>query len=237
MSIITTNEEVIRYIRDRISDRSNRPESTAPFNDRLIYEALRSNRARLLSEKMMRRFPINHENYQSIGCIPLEEVDVVECPCAPVSGCTFKITKWDIPTPIGKYFSVSSVNGAINYSYVEWDKFKRKIIGRRAHTSNSAYFTTKNTKRGVRLYLYNDIHKETVTVTSVFSDPIKIYTYPQCDGKPVPCADYMKLPFHIDPELLSLTYEMTLQSLRDVAPTTDKLNNEVDDTRSSTPLK
>src|SRR5690606_2294642 len=128
--------------------------------------------------------------------------------------------------------SVSSIDGSINYSYVEWDKFKRKIIGRRAHTSNTAFFTTKNTKRGVRLYLYNDIHKEYITITSIFSDPIKIYTYPKCDGAEEICADYLALPFPMDPELLAMNYELTLQSLRDVAPTADKLNNEVDDTRS-----
>lgn len=237
MSITTTNIEVIRFVRDQISDASNMPQSTAVFSDRLVYEALRSSRASLLERKSRDRQSLNHENYQTISCIPLEEVDVVECPCAPRSGCTFRVTEWDIPTPLGKFFSVSSIDGSITYSYVEWDKFSRKINGRRAKTSNSAYFTTKNTKRGIRLYLYNDIHKEMVSVTSVFADPIKIYNYPNCDGTVNECLDYLQLPFPVDPDLLPLIYEASFEALRERSPAADKLQNESDDTRGPTPLR
>lgn len=236
MSITTTNIEVIRFVRDQISDASNMPQSTAVFSDRLVYESLRSSRAALLQRKIIEKEPINHENYQTISCIPLREVDVVECPCAPRSGCTFRVTEWDLPTPLGKLHSVSSIDGSINYSYVEWDKFNRKINGRRAHTSNSAYFTTKNTKRGIRLYLYNDIHKEMVSVTSVFADPIKIYNYPNCDGSVEECIDYLQLPFPVDPDLLGTIYEASFDLLRQRAPTEDKLQNESDDARSQTPI-
>src|SRR5690554_4993675 len=96
--INTTNKEVIRFLRNRLSSNDNRTESTTPFSDRLVYEALRSSRARLINEKIRAREPISLDNYQTIGCIPINEVDVVECPCAPKSGCTFMVTEFDLPT-------------------------------------------------------------------------------------------------------------------------------------------
>lgn len=237
MSIVQTNKEVIRFLRNRISSLNNKPESTTPFSDRLVYEALRVSRARLLSDKMRARIPINLENKQSIPCLKIIEVEEVDCPCAPKSGCTFRVSENDIPTPIGTFFKVSSLGGDITYSYVEWDRFKNKINGRRASSRSRGYYTTKNTKRGVKLYLYNDIHKEYITVTSVFADPIKIYEYPRCDGTIEKCAEYLSFPFPIDPDLLGATYELATQTLRPIAPSDDKLNNESDDSYSQTPLK
>jgi hypothetical protein len=236
MDIVTKNIEVIRFLRNRLSSTDNRPESTTPFSDRLVYEGLRVGRAKLLSDKTRARESLNLENYQTIGCIPIKEVDVVECPCAPRSGCSFRITEYDIPTSIGTFLNVNSIDGSINYSYVEWDRFKYKIHGRRSSNKSRGYYTTKNTKRGVRLYLYNDIHKSMVSVTSVFADPIKIYSYPNCDGL-VKCADPLNYPFPIDPDLLGAVYELASQMLRPLAPTADKLNNESDDSYSQTPIK
>jgi hypothetical protein len=237
VDIITKNIEVIRFLRNRLSGTDNRPQSTTPFSDRLVYEGARVSRAKLLSDKMREKEDVNLENYQTIGCIPIDEVDVVECPCAPRSGCTFRIAEFDIPTPIGKLFNVNSIDGSINYSYVEWDRFKYKINGRRSSSRGRGYYTSKNTKNGVRLYLYNDVHKEYISVTSIFADPIKIYQYPNCDGTKIKCADPLEYPFPMDPDLLGMVYEMAAQFLRPLAPTADKLNNESDDVYSETPIR
>lgn len=235
--INTTNIDVIRFLRGSLSSLNNKAESTTPFSDRLVYEALRSSRASLLFQKQSANLYLNQDNYQTIKCIPLREVDTVDCPCVPKSGCTFRASTIDIPTPIGKFYSVTSIDGSINYAYVPWDRFKFKLNDRYTSTTDTAFFTTKNTKEGVRLYLYNDIHKEYASITSIFADPIKVYSYPSCDGTPEKCADPLMYNFPIDPELLPGVYEMATQLLQPKAPQDDKVQNDSDDSRSQTPLK
>lgn len=233
----TTNIDVIRFLRGRLSSNDNKAEATTPFSDRLVYEALRSSRASLIFQKQQANQYLNQDNYQTIGCIPLREVDVVDCPCAPKSGCTFRASTIDVPTPIGKFYSVTSIDGSITYAYVPWDRFKYKLNDRYASTSSTAFFTTKNTKKGARLYLYNDIHKEYAAVTGIFADPVKVYGYPKCDAKPLKCTDPLYFNFPIDPELLPNVYEMAVQLLRPLSPQADKLQNDSDDSHSNTPLK
>lgn len=235
--IVTKNIEVIRFLRDRMSGTDNTPQSTTPFSDRLVYEALRASRAMLIYQKAKARDTLNLQNYQTISCIPLKEVPLAECPCAPKSGCSFLITEVDIPTPIGEFYSVSSIDGTINYSYVPWDRFQYKLNDRYASTSGGAFFTTKNTKNGVRLYLYNDIHKELVSITAIFGDPIKIYQYPKCDGGKELCPTPLEYPFPIDPDLLPSVYQMASDMLRPRSETADKVNNDSDDTWSQTPIR
>lgn len=235
--IVTKNIEVIRFLRTRLSSLNNRPESTTPYSDRLIYEALRVARAQLIFQKTAQRMPLNLQNYQTIPCIPLEEVPVSECPCAPNSGCTFLATKFDMPTTIGNFYSVSSIDGSISYSYVPWDRFGDKLRDRYATTSGGAYFTTKNTKNGIRGFLYNDIHKENITPTAIYANPIEIYKYPNCDGTEVRCPTPLQYPFPVDPDLLPSIYEMATQLLQPLAPADDKINNASDDSKGGTPLK
>lgn len=237
MTSNTTNIDVIRFIKDKLSSNDNKALSTTPFSDRLVYEALRSSRALLLNQKQQANQAINLANYQRIGCVKLKEADVVECPCAPKSGCSFLKTVPEIPIPIGQYYSVTSIDGSINYSYVPWDRFKYKINDRYSSTNNSAYFTTQNTKEGIKIYVYNDIHKEVVSITGIFSDPLKIYSFEDCDGKVDRCFNPLLKPFPIDPELLPQVYESALQLLAPVAPNADKLQNDSEDTYSPTPIK
>lgn len=233
----TTVSEVIKFVKDKMSSADNRPQNTTPFSDRLVYEALVAARSTMLYEKYRNNEELNMANYQRIGCIKLEEVDTVECPCAPASGCTFLRTIVDVPIPFGGFTSVTSVDGSITYSYVRWDRFKVKLMDRHASILPDGYFTTQNTKEGVKLYVYNDIHKEAISATGIFPDPLKIYNHADCNGVVNPCLNPFNKIFPIDPELKSALYQAAIQLLSPVVQASDVIQNDSDDVLGSTPIK
>lgn len=238
---IMKNRQVISGFLHLISDRGYLSDEN-DYSWEEVYMKLLSYRARVLSEKQRERgYSLSRFNYQTLTCVPIDEVDTNECPCAPPSGCTFRKTKFPIPLPIGNLQSVMSVAGNIQYDYIQWERFPDIMHSRFEAEKKKAYYTIKNTGKGVHLYVYNDIHKEYISVTGIFHDPVDIFKFPDCKtGLVDPCFDALEQDFILDPDLLPLVEELTLTKYFAAKQTlgTDILNNDQDDlTKTQIPLK
>jgi hypothetical protein len=233
-----TNREVISAFKTLIADKAQVSDDNG-WSSRLIYFHLLRHRNKLLLEKLRVGRVLSRYNFQTISCVSLVEVDLNECPCAPASGCTFLKTSLPIPQPLMGFKTITSVDGTIKYTYLDWDKFTYKINSRIRPQAVSPYYTVKTIGTETYLYVYNDNHKETVTITAIFENPIDVQVFPDCEGKVDGCIKKLDLRFIIDPDLLDTVYDIALQKLmRAKAPVSDIMNNDKDDiSQPPIPLK
>lgn len=203
-----TNREVLNAFRE-YTDATGHVSDDTPWSNRLLLRHLLFNRAAFLSQKPNSGDNSYRRARQTIPCIPLVEADMNECPCAPQSGCTWVKTKYKVPDPIGKFISVTSIDGGITYGYRNWDDVKSKFHSRNQAIKKGATYSDKNG----HLYLHNDEHKEYITVTAVFSDPRQAQLFRDCEGNVNECIPHLDLEFYFDPELYPLLYQTTFQSL------------------------
>lgn len=236
-----TNREIIQGFRDLVSDQGYISDDNKKYSTRLVLYYLLKFRARLLSERMGDRTKrVSLFNRQTIPCIPLEEIDVVECPCAPASGCTFLRTKYPIPSILAESLSVTSIEGSINYSFVEWERFKYKLKSRMIADRSRPYFTVKEYNNEYYIYVYNDVHKKFITVTAIFESPLDVQRFPSCSGELEPCFKPLDQEFILDEDLIPLLYELAINIIvKGKSSTgTDVLNNDNDDLAGTqVPLK
>lgn len=207
-----TNIEVVNAFRNLVGDKTQLSDDSG-WSTRWVYYFLLRYRARLIREKERRNLPISHWNYQTIDCIPLEEVDLDECPCTPASGCSFRKTTIRMPKPLARLKSVTSTNGQITYTFVEWERLKNKINSRFVGERNTAFYTIKTRQDGSYLYLYNDHHLKYITVTGVFENPLEIQYFPDCEGNVPKCKKPKTEEFIIDPDILTTVYDLALQQI------------------------
>ena len=224
-----TNRHAIAGFRDFVADKTGISDDSGWSQRQVLFHLIRY-RAALIQQKEEAGKKLSRFNYQTIPCIPLIETDVNECPCAPASGCKFLKTKWILPKPVSHFKSITSIDGGITYSFVEWDKFKYKINSRFESQSTKPYYTTKNTGSGVYIYVYNDQHKEFITPTSIFENPIDVQRYPDCEGKVEICIKPLDLEWIMDPDLLMAVYDLSFRNLfRIKSMVSDLMNNDNDD--------
>lgn len=238
MARITTNREVINAFRTLVGDRTQLSDDNG-WSSRLVYFHLLRYRNRILLEKLRAGRVLSRYNYQTIPCVPLIKTDQNECPCAPASGCSFMKTKLPIPQPLGGFKAVTSIDGNIKYTYLDWDKFTYKINSRIKPQANSPYYTVKTIGNDTFLYVYNDTHKEFITITSIFENPIDVQSFPNCEGKSNDCDKPLEYRFIIDPDILDIVYDLAYNKiLKTKGPVKDIVNNDSDDTSNPpTPLK
>jgi len=223
-----TNKEVINAFRTLVADKVPASDDIG-WSSRLIYFYLLRYRAKLIREKVRRSRHISHWNYQTIDCVPLVEADLNECPCAPKSGCTFLKTELPIPKPLNRLKSVTSIDGQITYTFVEWERLKSKINSRIKAQQNTPFFTIKTRNNGTYLYLYNDAHKKFITITGVFENPLQVQYFPNCQLKVKKCQMPLDEEFILDPDLLPTVYDMAFsQLMRAKQHGTDQLNDDND---------
>ncbi len=225
----TTYRQVAQSVRQAVADKGGISDDNSTSTRYILFNLLRF-RAMLLAEKIKSRAHISKFNYQTIPCIPLEEVDVVECPCAPKSGCTFLKGKVNLPVLINGFKSVASMTGSISYTYVEWDKFRHKLNSRIKANQTAAYYTYKTGPDGTFIYVYNDIHKEFLTVTGIFDNVIDVQLFPGCDGAVDNCKRPLDLAFIFEPALFPLLQELVLRKVFGISiKARDEISNDADD--------
>ncbi len=233
MNIGISNRKVINDFRDLVADKMQVSEDSG-WSTRLVFQHLLNTRARLLYEKAMnRKKKLSQHVFQTIPCIPMERIDTTECPCAPANGCIFTRTILAIPKPIGMLTLATTVDGfaTIDYTYVDWDKFKYKLNPRLPFEANRPYYTLKTIGDYTYLYLYNDKYRKLVSITGVFEAPLEVQFYPDCEGKVPTCQRPLDKPFLIDADLLPLMYDMTFKMLVPLKYQAglDLMNNDSDD--------
>lgn len=227
-----TNKAVVDAWIDWVAD-AGYVSNENTFPQRLILFWLKAARSRLIKERLDKG-TLSQFNYQTIPCIPLEEVDQAECPCVPNSGCTFLKTAYAIPKAL-YISSVTSLLGNIRYNYAGWDKMQFKTKSRKAVIRSKAYYSLKNIGDSTYLYLYNDNHKKKISVTGIFEDPLAVQCLPETNkaGELVTncCADFWQQEFVIDGDLVSLMYDLAMATMmRYKSNRTDAFHNDEDDT-------
>lgn len=233
-----TNRMVIQSFIHLLNEDSGPISQDTVDNPKLIYYHLLRFRSKLISEKLRtRNYSLSKFNYQTIGCIPIDTADISECPCVPYSGCTWQKTRYRIPT-ILKIQSVVSVIGNIQYDYLQWDRFEDLKNSRFEAEKTRPYYTLKNTGGGTYLYLFNDEHKEFISITAIFEDPNQAYNFPDCKtGLTDPCFSPLDSEFILDPDLLPIVYDLAYNSLFRVQNKTIDLIDDKNDPETPSPIK
>lgn len=238
MSNFETIRSVVNGFRLEVADKV-RISDASGWSTRLVYKYLLGYRNKLLFEKLVdKRYPLSQLNYQTIPCVPLDEVPPVECPCQPESTFKFLRSVHPIPNYIGNVRSV--LGGLTAYDYVEWDKFKYKLSSRFEAERKKPYWTIRRSKvRGVEgnyLYLYNDQFKEVVTFTAIFTDPLEAFNYPDCEGKINRCFSPLDREFIVDQQLIPIIYDLALNQLAKGKVVVSDIRNDNQDNVSNTQI-
>lgn len=232
-----SNRECISSIKHSISEIGPLSDENV-YSNRELYFLLLRYRAAIIAQKIRERgWNLNRHNFQTIGCIPLDRTTPEECPCAPEGEKEFRKTRFVVPKPIGNYVSVISIGNHISYDFIQWDAIQDLRNSRFKAERDRPFYTIKTSKDGTYLYLYNDKHGDTITVTGIFENPLEVQNFPDCEtGKTDPCFNPMDQEFIIDPELLPVVYSMLLTAkFKFKQPIQDLANNDTDDTLQNKP--
>ncbi len=228
-------------------DRTGRPSQTILHPPKLIYYYLNMYHKRVLFQEKTRRSSLNIDEgiIQTLPCIELMAVDVVETPFAPPSGCYFMKSKHKLPSMLdGLPLSVSVLGSeCINcggevkeFDYVRWNNMHYKVNSRIAAQSKGLYYTLKDVDMDTHLYIYanNERYPELrgVAVTAVFKDPLEVLAFPTCGEEVKPLCNILDQEFHIEPELQAQVFEyafQALQGIRGAYAGADLINNDIPD--------
>lgn len=183
---------------------------------RHIYNKFLTVRTKLLSDKAKKKQKISEWNYQVLPCIEMIDVDVVECPCIPVKGCTVKRSKHPIPKIMSDY------NGNLIDYVMTLDNMDRFDVTNRTemlyskgnkYTSNSKKYIFENK----HLYIYGSNLPITVRMRALFEDPLAATLYEGYCGKEAKpeteCLDMFQADFPIDGDLVDIMIQFTVEEL------------------------
>ncbi len=178
-----------------------------------VYNRLITSRATVLKQMLAEGKKLTEEVYQTLLCIELEEVDRVECPFIPASGCYWLKSTCSIPEVVTMQ-SISTHLGE-GYSYVRWDKIKEKVNGRLKSAATDTFYSLRTIKDKVYLYIYNDELKKNITLTGIFQDPIKAAQFCEDDTDAV-CTPMDSVSFHTPQNLMDtiskLAWDITMRA-------------------------
>lgn len=186
---------------------------------RHIYNKLLSVRSVLLYNKLNKKQKVSQWNYQTIPCVEMITVPIVDCPCIPPLGCYILRSKYQLPKPIIKYNkhlikSVTSLDGNIVYSEIDWEDKKYKSDNK--YTANKPDYFIRNKF----LYITTTKYPEVITITGLFQDPSEVDSYPSfcCNESNIEsnCISIYDKEFPIDDELIDALIELSLKELIEV---------------------
>lgn len=244
---ITTIRHAVESFRHFMEDRGGRPSSSMAYPPKLIYYFLNmyknkvSYEDRYLTGKLDKDLNIE----LTIPCVELEKADMVECPCAPASGCVFFKSVHPLPRMNnGVPHSVTLIKKEIGqtdygvFTFVDWYNFEDKIGSRVEAQRTQPYFTMKNINSSRHLYVYANSRDypnlKAVAVSGQVMDPIEFAAFPIC-GEPTQLCDPLEVDFTVEDSILSKVFALTfnaLMSFKNGSPISDILNNNNNDTVS-----
>lgn len=237
-----TVREAIQSFISYVEDASGRTSDELRFPPRLVYEHLNMSRNNILyKDRLIKsRFGVSDETIiQTLPCVELEEVDQVECPCAPASGKYFFKSKYPIPRMLGTVpLSVSSVLGNISFNHVRWYNLQDKVTSSLKPDREQPYYTFKVIDSDFHLYVYSsntldDI--QAISVTAVFQNPIEASSFPMCgqDEENLDCNPLEK-EFIIPSELQIEVYKQALRSLEHLSIVSGRISDKTNNDENST---
>lgn len=198
---------------------------------RHIYSKLIAVRNKLVTEKLNKKQKISRWNYQVLQCIKLIKIPTYDCPCVPPVGCSVWRTVSKIPKPLTNLNkdmiqSVTSIDGAVQFSETSWEAQKYKLGNR-----YTAYKPDYYIHDGYMFFVGKHIPKM-VTITGLFEDPMEIVFVSYCDEETITdCTSPLDQDFPIDAEDVEPMIQIAIQELVGVfgQRQQDLYNNTLDD--------
>lgn len=220
--INTAIRDIIAAFSLAVEEKTGRPFIDFKWPNMLIYFHLINARADLYYQtRKQNQLEGNYEDYvEVLPCVEMREVDMVECPCAPASECTWMKSVLPMPQMVGsKPTAVTTLDGLEKYNFVEWTKFKHRINNRLEAANKDMLFTRKTIANKQWLYTYitkekNEIpiKAQAATIAGVPIDPMEFAMYPIC-GKVKTICDILDETFIIEKRLTNILFETTLRKL------------------------
>lgn len=247
MSDLRTIRSATSAFKHFMEDRTGRPSSSVIYPDKLIYYFLRLYRNKVSYEDkyLKARADMDLNIELTIPCVELEKVDMVECPCAPRSGCEFFKSVHPLPKMLnGKPNSVTLLLQKADqpnygkFSFVDWTHFQYKINSRIKAQAFQPYFTMKNINSKRHLYVYANMKNynnlKAVAVAANFNDPLEVASFPVCgESDTTISCNPLDQEFMVEDEILSKVFELTynaLSSFKNFNVGADILNNDNNET-------
>lgn len=236
--------DMIASFAHSVEERTGRPFKDFKWPNKLIYFHLVNQRADIYYQtRKQNRLEGNYEDYNEVlPCVAMQEVDMVECPCAPASGCTFMKSVFPMPKFIsGMPTSITTLTGLDRYDYVEWSMFKYEINNRITAANKSMLFTLQTIFNDQWLYTY--ITREAdgipmkakfVKVAGVPIDPMEIALYPICGERKKDECNILDLQFIIEKRLINLLFDSTYRKLITMNNSTQIGDTKNDDRNAAT---
>lgn len=240
----TTIRDVIAAFSHSVEEKTGRPFKEFKWPPKLIYFHLVNQRADIYYQtRKQNKLEGNYEDYNEVlPCVAMQEVDMVECPCAPASGCTFMKSVFPMPKFVGSMpTAVTTLTGMERYDYVEWSMFPYEINNRISSANKSMLFTLQVLYNEQWLYTYitkeHDgipIRAQSVKVSGVPIDPMEIALYPICGQKPKEQCNILDLQFIIEKRLINLLFDTTYKKLITINNSTQIGDTKNDDRNAAT---
>lgn len=205
--------DVINQFDSWSRDRTGLPVADDGWFSGVVYEQCLAARAMDISEEIKNdKSTINKFTQQHLSCEALEVVPVEDCPCAPPSGCTWRRTKTEIPTPIGTLIAVTGIGGNLeelkSYTYRDWYSIKYSLNAILEAERNRGYYTIKHGQ----IYLVGDDHLKAIAVSGIFYDPVEAARRPKCGESFSDCSPFLDYNLYIDPakyqKILATTFQL-----------------------------
>lgn len=175
--MIRTYKESVEYWKQAPIDTSGYTSDDIGWSDQYILQNILNLRSSELKSQASNK-GIHNQNYQTLSCVELEEVKQVDLDL-PSNDCYVLRSIEPLPRTIDIQ-SVVSIDGNINFTYVEWSKIKFKKLSRSSAIRNSLFYSIKDEGDGEYLYVYNHNFLKSISLTAAFEDPYSAITFPIC---------------------------------------------------------
>lgn len=235
----TSIRDIIAAFSHDVEEKTGRPFIQFKWPNMLIYFHMTNARAELYYQtRRQNQLEGNYEDYtEVIPCIELKEVDLVECPCAPPSGCTWMKSIIPLPRFVGsRPTNVTTLDGMDRYTFTEWSMFKIKTNNRILAANMGMRYTVKTL--GNEQWIYTLIKKEKdgipikaqyAMLSGVPIDPMEIALYPVCGKKMRDPCNILDLNFIIEKRLTNALYTNTLARMIQINNSTNIGDTKNDD--------
>lgn len=240
LNTIRANVDAFRLY---LEDRTGRPSNEMVYPPKLIYFYLRMFGDQATYEYLKDDTNTDEDFTSVLSCVELEKIDVVECPCAPSSGCTWLRSVHPLPKMIdGKPKSVTLIkpkgskatNSNFIFDFIDWERFPDMLKGRNQAQSKQLYYTLLTTTgtKSQHLYIYTNSefsNLKAVRVSAIFRDHLEYCEFPQCGGSIINTCNPLDEEFVINKNIKARVFDLTYNALRKVkvlSPGADVINND-----------
>lgn len=186
------------------------------LSSRHIYNKLVTVRTKLLSQKAAKKQKISQWSYQTLPCIELVPALYYESSYLPAIGCQILKSRYPFPkliTDLNEHViqSVTSVDGEVIYSEINWSEKKYKKANK--YTASKPDFVIRNNY----LFVTHKNGPKIITATGLFEDPIEAENYPRycpdTSGVNPDCINILDKRFPMEDELIDTLIEVSANEL------------------------